>query len=73
METSDVIFYPTGGGTGLIGMWKAFNELLELGWLKGKLPRMVAVQAEGCAPIYKAWRKEKNLRHYGKMQILLRR
>ncbi len=51
----DVIFYPTGGGTGLIGMWKAFNELLELGWIKGRLPRMVAVQAEGCAPIYKAW------------------
>ncbi|MFL2801816.1 MAG: pyridoxal-phosphate dependent enzyme [Paracoccaceae bacterium] len=38
----DVIFYPTGGGTGLIGMWKAFNELLELGWIKGRLPRMVA-------------------------------
>ena len=53
------IFYPTGGGTGLIGMWKAFNELLELGWLKGKLPRMVAVQAEGCAPIYKAWSEGK--------------
>ena len=55
----DVIFYPTGGGTGLIGMWKAFNELLELGWIKGKLPRMVAVQAEGCAPIYKAWSEGK--------------
>jgi len=51
----DVIFYPTGGGTGLIGMWKAFLELRELGWVKGKLPRMVAVQAEGCAPIVKAW------------------
>ena len=51
----DVIFYPTGGGTGLIGMWKAFLELRELGWIKGKLPRMVAVQAEGCAPIVKAW------------------
>ena len=51
----DVIFYPTGGGTGLIGMWKAFLELKELGWIKGKLPRMVAVQAEGCAPIVKAW------------------
>ena len=55
----DVIFYPTGGGTGLIGMWKAFNELLELGWIKGRLPRMVAVQAEGCAPIYKAWSEGK--------------
>ncbi|MEM6945341.1 MAG: threonine synthase [Pseudomonadota bacterium] len=51
----DVIFYPTGGGTGLIGMWKAFAELKALGWLEGPLPRMVAVQAEGCAPIVKAW------------------
>lgn len=51
----DVIFYPTGGGTGLIGMWKAFHELKELGWLSGPLPKMVAVQAEGCAPIVKAW------------------
>lgn len=54
-ELPDVIFYPTGGGTGLIGMWKAFLELKELGWIKGKLPKMVAVQAEGCAPIVKAW------------------
>ena len=54
-ELPDIIFYPTGGGTGLIGMWKAFQELKELGWVKGKLPRMVAVQAEGCAPIVKAW------------------
>jgi threonine synthase len=51
----DVIFYPTGGGTGLIGMWKAFDELRQLGWISGPLPRMVAVQAEGCAPIVKAW------------------
>jgi len=51
----DVIFYPTGGGTGLIGMWKAFNELQEIGWLTGKLPRMVSVQATGCAPIVKAF------------------
>jgi len=51
----DVIFYPTGGGTGLIGMWKAFAELKEMGWITGKMPRMVAVQAEGCAPIVKAW------------------
>ena len=54
-ELPDVIFYPTGGGTGLIGMWKAFLELKELGWIKGKLPRMIAVQADGCAPIVKAW------------------
>lgn len=51
----DVILYPTGGGTGLIGMWKAFKELQEIGWLGDKLPRMVAVQAAGCAPIVKAF------------------
>lgn len=51
----DVIFYPTGGGTGLIGMWKAFAELREMGWLEGDLPRMVAVQTTGCAPIIKAF------------------
>ncbi len=56
----DVILYPTGGGTGLIGMWKAFKELTELGWLDDdKLPRMVAVQAEGCAPIVKAFQEGK--------------
>ena len=54
-QVPDVIFYPTGGGTGLIGMWKAFEELTKIGWLTGKLPRMVAVQATGCAPIVKAW------------------
>ncbi|MEQ8604735.1 MAG: threonine synthase [Marivibrio sp.] len=51
----EVIFYPTGGGTGLIGMWKAFHELTAMGWLDGPLPRMIAVQAEGCAPIVKAY------------------
>jgi threonine synthase len=51
----DVIFYPTGGGTGLIGMWKAFNELREIGWLEGDLPRMVAVQSTGCAPMVRAY------------------
>jgi threonine synthase len=51
-----VIFYPTGGGTGLIGMWKAFQELQELRWLKSDhLPRMIACQSEGCAPIVKAF------------------
>ncbi len=54
-QVPDVIFYPTGGGTGLIGMWKAFAELEELGWIGSKRPRMVAVQAEGCAPMVKAW------------------
>ena len=51
----DAIFYPTGGGTGLIGMWKAFAELKELGWLKGKLPKMIAIQSTGCAPIVNAF------------------
>ena len=51
----DVIFYPTGGGTGLIGMWKAFGELEALGFIGPERPRMVAVQAEGCAPMVKAW------------------
>ncbi len=54
----DVILYPTGGGTGLIGMWKAFQELKELGWLKDhKLPRLISCQAEGCAPIAAAFAK----------------
>ncbi len=53
----DVIFYPTGGGTGLIGMVKAFDELEAIGWLGSKRPRMVAVQASGCAPIVKAWKE----------------
>ena len=51
----DAIFYPTGGGTGLIGMWKAFAELKELGWLTGKLPKMIAIQSSGCAPIVNAF------------------
>jgi threonine synthase len=52
----DVILYPTGGGTGLIGMWKAFAELRELGWLRSeKLPRLVSCQSEGCAPIVRAF------------------
>ncbi len=57
----DVIFYPTGGGTGLIGMWKAFDELGRIGWIDKKRPRMVAVQASGCAPIVKAF--EEGLEH----------
>ncbi|MCM3721498.1 threonine synthase [Solibacillus isronensis] len=54
----DVILYPTGGGVGIIGIYKAIVELQELGWIeKGKFPRLVAVQAEGCAPIVEAWKK----------------
>jgi threonine synthase len=55
-EYPDAVFYPTGGGVGLIGMWKAFEELEQLGWVKpGKRPRMIAVQAAGCAPITRAF------------------
>jgi threonine synthase len=54
-ELPDVIVYPTGGGTGLIGMWKAFAELAELGWIGPHRPRMVTVQAAGCAPIVRAF------------------
>src|SRR5687767_4066166 len=53
----DVIVYPTGGGTGLVGMWKAFDEMEELGWIDGRRPRMVTVQAAGCAPIVRAFEK----------------
>src|SRR6266404_3459621 len=53
----DVIVYPTGGGTGLVGMWKAFDEMQELGWIDEKRPRMVSVQAAGCAPIVRAFDK----------------
>ncbi|MBN1136193.1 MAG: threonine synthase, partial [Anaerolineae bacterium] len=51
----DVIIYPTGGGTGLVGMWKAFDEMEQLGWIGPARPRMVTVQAEGCAPMVKAF------------------
>jgi threonine synthase len=50
-----VIVYPTGGGTGLVGMWKAFDELEALGWIGPERPRMVSVQAEGCAPVVRAF------------------
>jgi threonine synthase len=62
-ELPDAIFYPTGGGVGLIGMWKAFEEMEQLGWLKKtasyKRPKMIAVQASGCAPVVKAWNEHK--------------
>jgi threonine synthase len=51
----DVIVYPTGGGTGLVGMWKAFQELERLGWIAGRRPRMWSVQTQGCAPIVRAF------------------
>jgi threonine synthase len=56
----DVILYPTGGGTGLIGMWKAFDEMEELGWIGSKRPRMFSIQASGCAPIVRAFEAGEN-------------
>ena len=54
-ELPDVIIYPTGGGTGIVGMWKVFQELEAIGWIDAKRPRMISVQSSGCAPIVKAW------------------
>jgi threonine synthase len=54
-ELPDAIFYPTGGGVGLIGMWKAFEEMERLGWIGGRRPKMIAVQAEGCQPLVRAF------------------
>ena len=58
-EYPDAVFYPTGGGVGLIGMWKAFEEMEELGWVSGKRPRMYALQSSGCAPMVKAFEEGK--------------
>jgi threonine synthase len=55
----DAIFYPTGGGVGLIGMWKAFEEMEQLGWIGKERPKMISVQASGCAPVAKAWKEHK--------------
>jgi len=54
-ELPDVIFYPTGGGVGIIGMWKAFDEMEALGWIGSRRPKMIAVQAEGCQPVVRAY------------------
>jgi threonine synthase len=59
----DVILYPTGGGTGLIGMWKAFDEMEAFGWIDSKRPRMVSVQADGCAPIVRAFYEGERFAH----------
>ncbi|MDQ3798543.1 MAG: threonine synthase [Acidobacteriota bacterium] len=59
-ELPDVIFYPTGGGTGLIGMWKAFDEMEKLGWIGARRPRMISVQAAGCAPIVEGFERNLN-------------
>lgn len=60
----DVIIYPTGGGTGLIGMWKAFDEMEKLKWIDSRRPRMVSVQSSGCAPIVKAFEENKEFAEY---------
>jgi threonine synthase len=59
-QLPDVIIYPAGGGTGLIGIWKAFKEMKAMGWIKGALPRMIAVQSEECAPILAAQKDPEN-------------
>jgi threonine synthase len=53
----DAILYPTGGGTGLVGMWKAFDEMEQMGWMGAERPRMISVQATGCAPVVRAWER----------------
>ena len=64
-DLPDVIIYPTGGGTGLIGMWKAFYEMIALGWIGMKLPRMIAVQTENCQPVVSTWTgKQQNASQY---------
>ncbi|MGA2110856.1 MAG: threonine synthase [Anaerolineales bacterium] len=62
-ELPDVILYPTGGGTGLIGIWKSFQELRQLGWVRGAGPRMVVVQAAGCAPLVRAFEQNEEYAH----------
>ena len=59
-DVPDVIVYPTGGGVGIIGIYKALKELQEMGWIGPRLPRLVSVQASGCAPIVSAWQEKKN-------------
>lgn len=57
-DSPDLLLYPTGGGTGLVGIWKACAELAAMGWIKPSQPRFIAVQAEGCAPLVRAWREK---------------
>ncbi len=63
-QLPDVIVYPTGGGTGLIGMWKAFDEMEQLGWIGSKRPKMVSAQSSGCAPIVKAYQEQKGVSQF---------
>ena len=59
-ELPDAILYPAGGGVGLIGMWKAFAELEQLGWIGPKRPKMIVVQAAGCAPVVRAFERDES-------------
>ena len=63
-EYPDAVLYPTGGGVGLIGMWKAFEEMEQLGWVSGKRPRMYALQAAGCAPVARAYDEGKDVSEF---------
>ena len=63
-ELPDVIVYPTGGGTGIIGMWKAFNEMESLGWINSNRPKMISIQSDGCAPIIRAFETGKKTAEY---------
>src|ERR1700744_4434573 len=63
-EYPDAVFYPTGGGVGLIGMWKAFEEMEQLGWVSGKRPRLYALQATGCSPVVKGYDEGKNVSEF---------
>jgi threonine synthase len=63
-ELPDAIFYPTGGGVGLIGMWKAFQEMEQLNWIGHKRPKMISVQAAGCAPILRALQENKSVSEF---------
>ena len=60
----NAIFYPTGGGVGLIGMWKAFDEMEQLGWIGHERPKMISVQAAGCAPVTKAWENRQSISQF---------
>jgi threonine synthase len=64
-QLPDVIVYPTGGGTGLVGIWKAFHEMIAMGWIENKLPKMIAVQAQNCCPIVESWEgRQVNAKNY---------
>jgi threonine synthase len=65
-QVPDAIFYPCGGGVGLIGMWKAFSELEELGWIGSKRPKMISVQAAGCQPITRAFEQNADASEFWK-------